>query len=124
VDKFGRALNWICVACCMLITAHVFFLAFGYGWLESFPVPVMIWLGVTYSLGASCLWPILAFIVDKYALGTAYGCMSSVQNLFLAVFAVILGQLQDWATKEHPGVLEYTVRGAGNTCSMAHASRI
>jgi MFS family permease len=111
VDKFGRALNFICVACCMLIGAHVMFLSFGYGWVESYPVPVMLWLGVTYSLGASCLWPILAFVVEKDALGTAYGCMTSVQNLFLACFAVLLGQLQDWATEKHPGVLEYTVRG-------------
>lgn len=73
------------------------------------PVPVMIWLGITYSLGASCLWPILAFIVEKEALGTAYGCMTSVQNLFLAVFAVIIGQLQDWASSKHPGVLQYTL---------------
>ena len=109
VDKVGRALVFISVACVMLMCAHVFFLALAYGWLSCSPVPVMLWLGVTYSLGASCLWPILAFVVDKDALGTAYGCMTSVQNLFLAVFAVIIGQLQTWAKSEHPGLLEYTL---------------
>lgn len=106
VDKVGRALMFVALACIMLICAHVFFLALAYGWVSYSPVPIMIWLGITYSLGASCLWPILAFVVDKDALGTAYGCMTSVQNLFLAVFAVIIGQLQDWAK---PRVLEYTL---------------
>lgn len=100
---------WITLACGMLICAHVFFLALAYNWVSFSPVPVMLWLGITYSLGASCLWPILAFIVDKDALGTAYGCMTSVQNLFLAVFAVLIGQLQDWAKDKHPGVFQYTL---------------
>src|SRR4051794_6472418 len=65
VDKLGRALVFISIACGMLICAHVFFLALAYGWISASPVPVMIWLGITYSLGASCLWPILAFIVEK-----------------------------------------------------------
>lgn len=110
VDKMGRALVLITIACFMLICAHVYFLALAYGWMSASPIPVMIWLGVTYSLGASCLWPILAFIVSKEALGTAYGCMTSVQNLFLALASVIIGQLQDWAKKSRPGdVLEYTL---------------
>lgn len=93
----------------MQVCAHVMFLMFAYGWVESQPIPVMLWLGVTYSLGASCLWPILAYIIDKEAIGTAYGTMTSVQNLFLAVMAVIIGQLQDWAKKAHPGLLEYSL---------------
>lgn len=109
VDKMGRALIFISVACGMLICAHVFFLALAYGWVVASPVPVMIWLGITYSLGASSLWPILAFIVEKDALGTAYGCMTSVQNVHLAVAALVIGQLQDWASSSHPGVLQYTL---------------
>lgn len=109
VDKLGRALNFICVACVMLMGAHLFFLGLAYGYINCSPVPAMLWLGITYSLGASCLWPILAFIVDKDALGTAYGCMTSVQNLFLALAAVIIGQMQDWASDSHPGVLQYTL---------------
>lgn len=49
------------------------------------------------------------FIVEKDALGTVSGCMISVQNLFLAVFAVLIGQLQDWAKDKHPGVFQYTL---------------
>ena len=37
------------------------------------PFPVMIWLGVTYSLCAASLWPMVAIIVDLKQLGTAYG---------------------------------------------------
>jgi MFS family permease len=108
VDKVGRALVFITAACGMLICAHFYFLALAYGWINASPVPAMLWLGVTYSMGASCLWPILAFIVEKDALGTAYGCMTSVQNLFLALAALVIGQMQDWAKSAHPGVLQYT----------------
>jgi len=110
VDRNGRALIFIITACCMLIGAHVFFLALAYGWIHVTPVPVMLWLGITYSLGASCLWPLLAFVVDKEALGTAYGCMTSVQNVFLALMALVIGQLQNWAKAHRPDtVLEYTL---------------
>jgi len=97
VDKMGRALIFIATACLMLIGAHVFFLALGSGWIDFTPVPVMVWLGCTYSLGASCIWPILSFIVPKEALGSAYGMMTSMQNLFLAIAALVIGKLQDWA---------------------------
>jgi len=109
VDKMGRALIFIATACLMLIGAHVFFLALGSGWVDFTPIPVMVWLGLTYSLGASCLWPILSFIVEKEALGSAYGMMTSMQNLFLAVAALIIGHLQDWAKTHRPGVLQYTL---------------
>jgi MFS family permease len=107
VDRIGRALNFIMLACAMLIVAHVAFLALAYGWVSFSPVPVMIWLGWTYSIGASCLWPILAFIVDKEALGTGYGCMTSVQNFGLAVFALVVGKIQD--AVKNDGVVQYTI---------------
>jgi MFS family permease len=113
VDKMGRALIFIATACLMLIGAHVFFLALGSGWIDFTPVPVMVWLGCTYSLGASCIWPILSFIVPKEALGSAYGMMTSMQNLFLAIAALVIGKLQDWAkhrqSDDPSNTLQYTL---------------
>jgi len=99
VDKFGRALIFIATACVMLIAAHVFFLALAYGWVVTSPIPAMLWLGATYSLGASCIWPILSFVVEKEALGSAYGMMTALQNLIGACFSLAIGKLQgQWHT--------------------------
>jgi len=55
----------------------------------------MLWLGVAYSLGASCLWPILSVVIPEKMQGTAYGCMTAVQNAGLALFPMTIGYLQD-----------------------------
>uniref|UniRef100_A0A8C1UVW2 Major facilitator superfamily domain containing 1 n=1 Tax=Cyprinus carpio TaxID=7962 RepID=A0A8C1UVW2_CYPCA len=42
-------------------------------------------LGLSYSLLACALWPMVAFVVPEHQLGTAYGFMQSIQNLGLAL---------------------------------------
>jgi len=38
-----------------------------------FPIIAMVLMGLAYSLLACALWPMVAFIVPEYQLGTAYG---------------------------------------------------
>ena len=38
-----------------------------------FPIIAMVLIGLAYSLLACALWPMVAFIVPEYQLGTAYG---------------------------------------------------
>jgi MFS family permease len=59
------------------------------------PIILMIWLGFAYAMGAASLWPILSHIIPKKMLGTAYGTMTSVQNLGLALAPQLLGFIQD-----------------------------
>lgn len=47
-------------------------------------------MGISYSILAASLWPLVAFLVPKKMLGTAYGFMQSIQNLGLAVMYVVL----------------------------------
>lgn len=42
-------------------------------------------MGIAYSVCAAALWPSVALLVDTDKLGTAYGLMTALQNLGLAV---------------------------------------
>jgi len=79
----------------MMILAHVVFLGLANSWYVMNPAPLMVWLGLGYSLGAASIWPTVGCIVESKVLGTAYGCMTAVQNLGLAVFPMVIGFLQD-----------------------------
>jgi hypothetical protein len=54
------------------------------------PVVPLTLMGISYSILAASLWPMVAFLVPKKMLGTAYGFMQSIQNLGLAVMYVFL----------------------------------
>jgi hypothetical protein len=68
VDWTGYNLLWVILSILMAILSHVL-LMFTY--INSF-VPVLI-LGTSLSLLYASLWPMVALIVPKAQLGTAYG---------------------------------------------------
>uniref|UniRef100_A0AAQ5Z2F8 Lysosomal dipeptide transporter MFSD1 n=1 Tax=Amphiprion ocellaris TaxID=80972 RepID=A0AAQ5Z2F8_AMPOC len=90
VDKTGRNVIWVIIAVVATLCAHMM-LAFTF-WN---PWIAMSLLGVSYSLLACALWPMVAFVVPEHQLGTAYGFMQSIQNLGLAVIAIAAGALLD-----------------------------
>lgn len=94
VDRKGRALIFIMVASVMLIVAHVGFLSNALEWVNIHPIIIMLWLGIAYAMGAAALWPTVALIVPANLVSTAYGCMTSVQNLGLALVPLIIGTVQ------------------------------
>merc|ERR1719225_620879 len=57
-------------------------------------VPIVV-IGLAYSLLASSLWPIAALIIPEYQLGTAYGFMQAIQNLGMALCAMLAGLIVD-----------------------------
>lgn len=95
VDKKGRALTFIMISSIMMVAAHMAFLGNANEWFFIPPPAIFVWLGIAYSLGASCIWPTLSYCVEPKLLGTAYGCMTALQNLGLAVFPLIIGDIQD-----------------------------
>jgi len=84
VDKTGRNLYWLMGSITTTIIAHAL-LAF----LFVHPVVPNVLMGISYSILAASLWPMVAFLVPKKMLGTAYGFMQSIQNLGLAVMYVV-----------------------------------
>ncbi|XP_055022552.1 major facilitator superfamily domain-containing protein 1 isoform X2 [Boleophthalmus pectinirostris] len=90
VDKIGRNVIWVMCAVVTTLAAHMM-LAFTF-WN---PWIAMSLLGVSYSLLACALWPMVAFVVPEHQLGTAYGFMQSIQNLGLALIAMAAGAILD-----------------------------
>lgn len=94
VDEKGRALNLILSASCMMVLGHLAFLFMANGTIKMNPIFIMLWIGVAYALGAACIWPILALAIEPHMKGTGYGTMTAVQNMGLALFPFVIGQLQ------------------------------
>ncbi|XP_048017137.1 major facilitator superfamily domain-containing protein 1 isoform X1 [Megalobrama amblycephala] len=90
VDKTGRNVLWVMLAVVTTLVAHMM-LAFTF-WN---PWIAMCLLGLSYSLLACALWPMVAFVVPEHQLGTAYGFMQSIQNLGLAVMSMAAGSILD-----------------------------
>lgn len=68
VDKTGRNIFWVFIAILVTIGAHAL-LAFTF--LN--PYIGMCTMGLSYSMLASALWPMVALVVPEHQLGTAYG---------------------------------------------------
>ncbi|CAF0855017.1 unnamed protein product [Adineta ricciae] len=90
VDRTGRNLYWLMGSITTTIIAHAL-LAF----LFIHPVVPLVLMGISYSILAASLWPMVAFLVPKKMLGTAYGFMQSIQNLGLAVMNIFTGLILD-----------------------------
>ncbi|KAI4893440.1 hypothetical protein NFI96_011460 [Prochilodus magdalenae] len=90
VDKTGKNLIWVMCAVITTLIAHMM-LAFTF-WNPWFAMVIM---GLSYSLLACALWPMVAFVVPEHQLGTAYGFMQSIQNLGLALISMAAGAILD-----------------------------
>ncbi|XP_015925025.1 lysosomal dipeptide transporter MFSD1 [Parasteatoda tepidariorum] len=91
VDKTGRNLTWVFISVVLTLVCH---LMLGFTFINPW-IPMVI-IGLTYSLLACGLWPMVALEVPQHQLGTAYGIMQSVQNLGLAVVAIAAGAIVDY----------------------------
>nr|KAF6478110.1 major facilitator superfamily domain containing 1 [Molossus molossus] len=90
VDKTGKNIIWVLCAVVTTLASHIL-LAFTL-WN---PWIAMTLLGLSYSLLACALWPMVAFVVPEHQLGTAYGFMQSIQNLGLAIVSILAGMILD-----------------------------
>ncbi|XP_030633537.1 lysosomal dipeptide transporter MFSD1 [Chanos chanos] len=90
VDKTGKNIMWVLCAVVTTLISHMM-LAFTF-WN---PWIAMSLMGLSYSLLACALWPMVAFVVPEHQLGTAYGFMQSIQNLGLALIAMAAGAILD-----------------------------
>uniref|UniRef100_A0A671LIM5 Lysosomal dipeptide transporter MFSD1 n=1 Tax=Sinocyclocheilus anshuiensis TaxID=1608454 RepID=A0A671LIM5_9TELE len=86
----GRNVLWVMLAVATTLLSHMM-LAFTF-WN---PWIAMCLLGLSYSLLACALWPMVAFVVPEHQLGTAYGFMQSIQNLGLALMSMAAGSILD-----------------------------
>lgn len=92
IDLTGRNLNWVLCGILLTLFCHLCF-AFTSGAIP--PIAIMIILGLAYSILASSLWPLVAYLLPVHQRGTAYGLIQSIQNLGLGVISIFAGFLVD-----------------------------
>jgi len=90
VDRMGRNITWVFISCCSTLVVH---LMMAFTFIN--PYVPMVLMGISYSVLASSLWPMVALILPENQLGTGYGIMQSIQNLGLALMGMLSGYVVD-----------------------------
>jgi len=90
LDKIGKRASVMVLGSLLMIPAHL-----AMGLTHMSPILPMIVLGAAFVLVPASIWPSVALIVEEQRVGTAYGLMTAVQNLGLALFPLLNGALRD-----------------------------
>ncbi len=90
VDRFGRRSHLMIAGSLLMIPCYLL-LAF-----TSIPpfIPMFL-LGASFVLVPAAMWPAVPLIVDENRTGTAFGLMTTFQNIGLAIFPWLNGKLRD-----------------------------
>ncbi|EUB56828.1 Major facilitator superfamily domain-containing protein 1 [Echinococcus granulosus] len=92
VAWIGYSLIWVTSGVALSVICHGVF-AFVSTGLP--PAVTMCCLGLSYSVLASSLWPLVGAVLPQYQRATAYGLIQSVQNLGLGLISLLAGYIAD-----------------------------
>ena len=90
VDRAGKRALFMMFGSILLLPV---FLLMAYTDVSLY-VPMAL-MGISFSLIPAVMWPSVAYVVEQSKLGTAYGLMTMVHNIGLAVFKVLIGWAND-----------------------------
>jgi MFS family permease len=90
VDRNGKRATLMFYGSGMLLVAHLVL-----SLTSITPYVAMFIIGIGFSLVPAAMWPGVARIVEEKRLGTAYGIMTSIQNIGLWGFPILAGVLTD-----------------------------
>jgi MFS family permease len=90
VDRFGKRAALMVCGAAIMIPCHL-----ALGLTQVAPAIPMIGLGAAFVLVPAAMWPSVPLIVEKQRVGTAFGLMTAIQNLGLALFPYLNGALRD-----------------------------
>ena len=90
VDKVGKRATLMIIGSLLMIPSHLLM-----GITNIYPVLPMMALGAAFVLVPAAMWPSIPLIVRKERVGTAFGLMTAVQNIGLAIFPLLNGILRD-----------------------------
>lgn len=96
VDHKGKRASLMLYGSAMLVGCHTLLAL-----TPLTPYISMFVLGIAFSLVPASMWPSVALVVKEKRLGTAYGLMTSLQNLGLFAFPILAGWITDVV---NPGV--------------------
>jgi MFS family permease len=90
VDKIGKRATLMIIGSLIMIPSHL-----TMGLTRLYPVYPMITLGAAFVLVPAAMWPSIPLIVRKERVGTAFGLMTAIQNIGMALFPFLNGFLRD-----------------------------
>ena len=90
VDKVGRRASLMIIGSIVMIPSYLMM-----GLTQVDPVIPMIILGAAFVLVPAAMWPAVPLIVKKEHVGTAFGLITFIQNIGLALFPYLNGLLRD-----------------------------
>ena len=90
VDRIGKRATLMIFGSLIMIPSHLIM-----GITSIYPAFPMITLGAAFVLVPAAMWPSVPLIVRKERVGTAFGLMTAIQNIGLALFPFLNGVLRD-----------------------------
>ncbi len=90
VDKIGKRATLMIIGSLLMIPSHLI-MALS----KVYPAYPMVALGAAFVLVPAALWPSIPLVVRKERVGTAFGLMTAIQNMGLALFPLLNGLLYD-----------------------------
>ncbi len=107
VDKFGKRASLMIVGSLLMIPAYLML-----GFTQLYPAYAMIALGAAFVLVPAAMWPSIPLIVPKEQVGTAFGIITFIQNIGLALFPYLNGLLRDTTHNYTASMLMFASLGA------------
>ena len=107
VDKFGKRASLMIVGSILMIPAYLML-----GFTQLYPAYAMIALGAAFVLVPAAMWPSIPLIVPKEQVGTAFGIITFIQNIGLALFPYLNGMLRDTTHNYTASMLMFASLGA------------
>jgi len=90
VDRFGGRSRLMILGSLLMIPCYLLL-----GFTHIPPYIPMLLLGAAFVLVPAAMWPSVPLVVEKDRVGTAFGLMTMLQNIGLALFPWLNGRLRD-----------------------------
>jgi len=106
VDKIGKRASLMILGSLIMIPCHALL-----GLTRINPIIPMVFLGAAFVLVPAAMWPSVPLVVQKERVGTAFGLMTAIQNIGLAVFPFLNGKLRDITNSYTSSMLMFALLG-------------
>ncbi len=106
VDRIGKRASLMVIGSLIMIPSHL-----AMAVTRLYPAYPMIALGAAFVLVPAAMWPSVPLIVRKERVGTAFGLMTAIQNVGMALFPLLNGILRDLTHTYTSSMLMFTSLG-------------
>ena len=108
LDRKGKGATMLILGAILMIVCHLTFaLVLPAVPSEAIAFSAIVILGISFSLVPAALWPSVPKIMDARFLGSAYSLIFWVQNIGLALFPILIGQVLSATNKGVSDPMDY-----------------